>query len=91
MCLPEDEMGMGMSEEPMEMYSPEMHMDMDMDMGKEHMEMHNPMMHMHMHESMCLAHAYVPWQFYHKAFSPREALCKGTLFPELFGVYKPPM
>lgn len=39
---------------------------------------------------MLLAHAYVPWQFYHEAFSPREALHKGTLFPELYGVYVPP-
>lgn len=37
-----------------------------------------------------LAHAYVPWQTYDKAFSPREALIKGTLFPDLWGVYKIP-
>lgn len=37
-----------------------------------------------------LAHAYVPWQTYDKAFSPREALAKGTLFPDLWGVYKIP-
>ncbi|MBC8014928.1 MAG: spore coat associated protein CotJA [Sporomusaceae bacterium] len=39
---------------------------------------------------MMLAHAYVPWQMYDQAFSPREALIKGTLFPELYGPYKPP-
>lgn len=33
-----------------------------------------------------LAEAYVVWQKYERAFSPREALAKGTLFPEL---YKP--
>lgn len=42
-------------------------------------------------EAVCLAHAYVPWQFYNRAFCPEEALAKGTLFPELFGPYKPPV
>lgn len=37
-----------------------------------------------------LAHAYVPWQYYEQAFSPREALMKGTLFPELWGAYPIP-
>lgn len=37
-----------------------------------------------------LAHAYVPWQSYEKAYGPREALTKGTLFPDLWGVYKIP-
>lgn len=37
-----------------------------------------------------LAHAYVPWQCYTTAFSPSEALMKGTLFPELWGVYPIP-
>ena len=37
-----------------------------------------------------LAHAYVRWQHYQAAFSPHEALMKGTLFPELYGVYMPP-
>ncbi len=37
-----------------------------------------------------LAHAYVPWQHYNKAFTPQEALAKGTLFPELWGVYPIP-
>ncbi len=40
---------------------------------------------------MQLAHAYVPGQFYETAFSPREALMRGTLFPELYGVYEPPV
>lgn len=39
---------------------------------------------------MRLAHSYVPWQRYNLAFSPQEALMKGTLFPELYGVYTPP-
>lgn len=39
---------------------------------------------------MVLAHAYVPWQYYNKAFCPEEALMKGTLFPELWGVYPIP-
>ncbi len=41
-------------------------------------------------DCIMLAHAYVPWQFYEKAFSPSEALSKGTLFPELWGVYPIP-
>ncbi|MDD4599588.1 hypothetical protein SDC9_04105 [bioreactor metagenome] len=43
-----------------------------------------------MPQRMILAHAYVPWQYYDKAFSPQEALMKGTLFPELWGVYPIP-
>ncbi|EIW17440.1 MULTISPECIES: spore coat associated protein CotJA [Pelosinus] len=39
---------------------------------------------------MMLAHAYVPWQCYDEAFSPQEALRKGTLFPSLYGVYPIP-
>lgn len=39
---------------------------------------------------MQLAHAYVPWQHYTQAFNPCEALMKGTLFPELVGLYLPP-
>lgn len=39
---------------------------------------------------MVLAHAYVPWQYYDRAFCPEEALMKGTLFPELWGVYPIP-
>jgi hypothetical protein len=41
-------------------------------------------------EHMVLAHAYVPWQRYTRAFCPEEALMKGTLFPELWGVYPIP-
>lgn len=41
-------------------------------------------------ECILLAHAYVPWQTYEKAFTPPEALMKGTLFPELWGVYRIP-
>lgn len=37
-----------------------------------------------------LAHAYVLWQYYDTAFSPQEALMKGTLFPELYGPYRVP-
>jgi len=37
-----------------------------------------------------LAHAYVPMQYYEKAFCPQEALQKGTLFPELYGPYPTP-
>jgi len=40
--------------------------------------------------TMQLAHSYVPWQCYEAAFSPQEALMKGTLFPELYGPYMPP-
>lgn len=56
-------------------------------------------MHMHHHmdemkgvfpQNIQLAHSYVPWQTYEKAFTPPEALMKGTLFPELWGVYKIP-
>ena len=41
-------------------------------------------------EHMVLAHAYVLWQRYTRAFCPEEALMKGTLFPELWGVYPIP-
>lgn len=37
-----------------------------------------------------LAHTYVPWQSYDRAYGPREALTKGTLFPNLWGVYRIP-
>ena len=43
-----------------------------------------------MPQNMMLAHSYVPWQHYDKAFSPQEALMKGTLFPELWGAYPIP-
>ncbi|MDF2876042.1 MAG: hypothetical protein K0R22_2725 [Sporomusa sp.] len=41
-------------------------------------------------ECILLAHSYVPWQYYEQAFTPSEALMKGTLFPELWGVYPIP-
>lgn len=59
----------------------------------DHMAMMGHHEHMPMmghHEHMMLAHAYVPWQCYHEAFCPKEALMHGTLFPELFGVYPIP-
>lgn len=36
-----------------------------------------------------LAQAYVPWQRYGRTFSPREALMRGTLFPDLYRPYVP--
>ncbi len=65
-------------------------MEDDMDCGMDGMKKmpmgdENPMP-----MNMLLAHAYVPWQCYDKAFSPREALMRGTLFPELWGVYPIP-
>ncbi len=60
--------------------------DMPQDCGKEmKMDMCDKMP-----ECMMLAHAYVPWQCYERAFTPPEALMKGTLFPELWGVYRIP-
>ena len=38
---------------------------------------------------MKLAHAYVPFQHYSRSYSPREALQRGTLYPELYMPYKP--
>ncbi|WP_425447587.1 spore coat associated protein CotJA [Dethiothermospora halolimnae] len=35
-----------------------------------------------------LAEAYVPFQVMGKVYEPRKALCKGTLFPELYRPYK---
>lgn len=35
-----------------------------------------------------LAHAYIPFQKLDEVFHPNEALCKGTLFPELYMPYK---
>lgn len=61
----------------------EMPMHEEADNAMHHMEHMQPMKHM-------LAHAYVPWQKYDRAFSPKEALMKGTLFPELWGVYPIP-
>lgn len=77
------------------MYMPKM----EEEMPEEAMEMcemdgmhaMHPMHHMHhMSMGMMLAHAYVPWQSYEQAFSPKEALMKGTLFPQLWGVYPIP-
>lgn len=56
----------------------------------EDMEKDEEMMMMQMHNNMMLAHAYVPWQFYERTYCPSEALMKGTLFPELYGVYTVP-
>ncbi len=36
------------------------------------------------------AHVYMPYQIYRKSLTPKEALVKGTLFPELWGVYPIP-
>lgn len=58
--------------------------------GKSMEEMED-VMPMPMHNNMILAHAYVLWQCYDRAFCPSDALMKGTLFPELYGVYKVPM
>lgn len=76
-CEPMDEM-MEMDEMPM------MKKKMCMETMEEYCEPKTGM------PDMVLAHAYVPWQFYDKAFSPREALAKGTLFPSLWGVYPIP-
>jgi hypothetical protein len=66
----------------------------DMDMAAKKHHMGSMKMHKHMGEMLpeCiqLAHAYVPWQMYERAFTPPEALMKGTLFPELWGVYRIP-
>jgi hypothetical protein len=37
--------------------------------------------------SVQLAQAYIPWQCYGATYSPKEALEKGTLFPELYRPY----
>lgn len=37
---------------------------------------------------MRLARAYVPFQSLNQVYDPREALQKGTLFPELYMPYK---
>ena len=36
-----------------------------------------------------LAHAYVPFQQYTENYTPKEALEKGTLYPELWMPYRP--
>lgn len=40
--------------------------------------------------SQQFAHVYMPIQMYKRSFAPKEALVKGTLFPELWGVYPIP-
>lgn len=35
-----------------------------------------------------LAHAYVPYQKMCKVYEPKEAICKGTIFPELYMPYE---
>lgn len=67
-------------------------MEGETEFGMEMEEMEEtPMMGEHpMPMKMVLAHAYVPWQCYDRAFPPREALMRGTLFPELWGVYPIP-
>jgi len=38
------------------------------------------------HDPLCglpLAMAYVPWQCWGKTYEPADALCRGTIFPEL--------
>lgn len=42
----------------------------------------------YMTPSLKLAQAYMPFQVMNKVFSPKEALCKGTLFPELYMPYE---
>lgn len=80
-----DKMEDDMTEEPMEMC------EMGEMGGMDGMHGMHPMHHMHhMPMGMMLAHAYVPWQSYEQAFSPKEALMKGTLFPELWGAYPIP-
>lgn len=37
---------------------------------------------------MVLARAYVPFQRLNQVYDPKEALMKGTLFPELYMPYK---
>lgn len=39
-------------------------------------------------EKIKLARAYVPIQYMHKVYNPREALKHGTLFPELYQPYE---
>ncbi|MCR2043349.1 spore coat associated protein CotJA [Anaerosalibacter massiliensis] len=35
-------------------------------------------------QEYCLARAYVPFQIMDQVYNPREALKKGTLFPDLY-------
>ncbi len=38
-------------------------------------------------ENVTLAHAYVPFQNMCETFEPVGALCQGTIFPEMTGMY----
>jgi len=38
-------------------------------------------------ENVTLAHAYVPFQNMCETFTPDGALCQGTIFPEMTGLY----
>lgn len=81
--------GPAMKKDKMACMDEEMNYEMDGGMECDMKEME----HGHEHPmpmNMLLAHAYVPWQCYDQAFSPKEALMKGTLFPELWGVYPIP-
>ncbi|HLV08578.1 MAG TPA: spore coat associated protein CotJA [Halanaerobiales bacterium] len=40
-------------------------------------------------DRMKLAHAYIPYQEFREAYSPEQALRRGTLFPELWMPYQP--
>ncbi|PKM50095.1 MAG: hypothetical protein CVV02_13230 [Firmicutes bacterium HGW-Firmicutes-7] len=40
-----------------------------------------------MEPGLQLARAYVPFQVLGEVYGPAEALCKGTLFPELYMPY----
>ncbi|WP_034638929.1 spore coat associated protein CotJA [Desulfofalx alkaliphila] len=37
----------------------------------------------------CLGYDYIPWQHYICTYDPRQALMKGTMFPELYSPYYP--
>lgn len=38
--------------------------------------------------NMRLAEVYIPMQEYREIFDPQEALCRGTIFPELYRPYR---
>ena len=40
-------------------------------------------------EGLELARAYIPYQVYTESWSPKEALERGTMFPELYRPYLP--
>lgn len=72
------------------MWQDEEEMDVMDEEDMEIMPMNQKMMMTEGEIPMVLAHSYVPWQYYDTAFCPQEALMKGTLFPELWGVYPIP-